>query len=60
MQAMEIQEQARALMAQHGVKAIAEAAQKARLLEEKGEIEEAKDWRRIEAALAQMAGPRAS
>jgi len=48
---------ARALFDAHGVKAIAEAAQKAAALEKKGEEEEAKVWRRIEAALKEMAGP---
>ncbi len=60
MQAMEIQEQARQLLAAHGPKAIAEAAQKARELEESGEEERARDWRRIEAALMQMRGPHSS
>lgn len=60
MQAMEIEEHARRMMAAMGPKAIAEAAAKARALEDKGASEDARDWRRIEAALTQMAGPRAT
>lgn len=59
MQAVEIQDHARKLMAAHGAKAIAEAAQKASALEKQGEKEQAQDWRRVEAALMQMQGPRA-
>ncbi len=60
MQALEIQEQARQLMAALGPKAIAEAARKAQALEASGQKEEAQDWRRIESALALMIGPRAT
>jgi hypothetical protein len=60
MQATAIQEHARKLLAAHGNKAIAEAAQKAKALEEHNELEEAKTWRRIEAALREMQGPRVS
>ncbi len=60
MQAVEIQDHARKLFDAHGPKAIAEASQKAKALEVKGEAEQAKDWRRIEDALKQMNGPRAS
>jgi MoxR-like ATPase len=59
MHALDVQEQARMMMAAHGSKAIAEAAQRAVELMEQGREEEARDWRRIEAALVQMAGPRA-
>jgi hypothetical protein len=48
---------ARQLFDAHGAKAIVEAAQRAAALERKGEKEEAKIWRRIEAALKEMAGP---
>jgi hypothetical protein len=58
--AIEIQDHARMMMEAHGPKAIAEAAQKARSLEEQGEDEQAATWRRIEAALIQMRGPHAS
>lgn len=60
MHALDVQEQARLLMAAHGEKAIAEAAQKALQLEAEGRDEEARDWRRIESALILMAGPRAT
>ncbi|MCK5495559.1 MAG: hypothetical protein KAI80_04035 [Hyphomicrobiaceae bacterium] len=60
MQVIEIQEHARKLKDAHGDKAILEAAQKARRLEEAGEREQAETWRRIEAALMQMRGPHAS
>jgi hypothetical protein len=46
------------MLAEHGSKAILEAAQRAVQLEKEGREEEARDWRRIEAALALMAGPR--
>ena len=60
MHAIEIQEHARKLKDAHGDKAILEAAEKARELEEAGDREQAKNWRRIEAALMQMRGPHAS
>ena len=60
MQATLIQEHARKLLAAHGSTAIAQAAQKAKTYEQKHELEEAKTWRRIEAALREMLGPRAS
>ena len=41
-----------------GAKAIAEAAQKAAVFERRGEREEAQTWRRIEAALILLRGPR--
>ncbi len=56
----EIQSSARMLMEAHGTKAIAEAAQKAVACEEKGELDKARDWRKIEAALKQMQGPHQS
>lgn len=60
MQAVEIQDHARMLFDSQGPKAIAEAAQKAKSFEEQGRKDDAQDWRRIEAALKQMQGPRAS
>jgi hypothetical protein len=60
MQALDVQERARLMMAAHGEKAIVQAAQNALRLEAEGRQDEARDWRRIEAALALMAGPRAS
>jgi hypothetical protein len=60
MQAMEIQEHARKLREAHGDKAALEAAQKARAFEQQGNSEQAATWRRIEAALRELQGPRAS
>lgn len=60
MQAIEIQEHARKLRDAHGEKAILEAAQKARELENTGDQGQAKIWRRIEAALMEMRGPHVS
>jgi hypothetical protein len=60
MHAIEIQEHARKLKDAHGDKALLEAAKKARELEETGDKEQAKNWRRIEAALIQMRGPHES
>jgi len=60
MQAMEIQEHARKLREARGDLALAHAAQKARDLEHQGNTIEAQNWRRIEAALRQMQGPRVS
>lgn len=57
MLATEIQEHARRLYQAHGDKAVAEAAQKAKSLEETGSEDDARIWRRIEAALKQMRGP---
>ena len=60
MQATHIQEYARQLLEAHGAKAIAEAAQKAVACEKAGDQERAQIWRRIEAALMLMHGPRQS
>lgn len=60
MLATEIQEHARKLLEAHGDRAVVEAAQKAKSLEDGGSAEEAKVWRRIEAALKQMRGPRST
>jgi ribosomal protein S19 len=60
MQGVDIQDYARQLYDAHGAKAVAEAAQKARALEDQGKAEEAKTWRRIEAILKEMLGPHAS
>ena len=60
MQAVEIHDYARQLWEAHGLKAIAEAAQKARSFEERGESERARTWRRIETALLEMRGPHRS
>ena len=60
MNTIEIQEHARKLKDAHGDKAILEAAEKARQLEEAGDKEQAENWRRIEAALMQLRGPHES
>lgn len=60
MLATEIQEHARKLYQAHGDKAVLEAAQKAKSLEETGSQDDARIWRRIEAALKQMRGPRST
>ena len=60
MQAGEVQDYARQLFEARGLKAIAEAAQKARVCEEQGDSEQAQTWRRVEAALMQMRGPNVS
>ena len=51
---------ARHLFETQGAKAIAEAARKAASLEDTGEQEQAKFWRRVEDALREMRGPRQS
>lgn len=53
----EISALARHLYETQGPKAIAEAAQKAASLEDAGDHERAKDWRRVEAALRELRGP---
>ena len=60
MQTVEIHDYARQLCEAHGVKANAEAAQKAGVFEERGETERARNWRRIERVLLEMRGPRQS
>ena len=60
MQEIDIFDYARQLLEAHGDKAVAEAAQKACALEEKGESENAETWRHIEAALKLMRGPHES
>jgi hypothetical protein len=60
MQTIDIQDYARQLFDAHGAKAIAEAAQKARAFEERGDQEQATTWRNIEKALLLMRGAKAS
>ena len=57
---IEIQDYARQFLEAHGDKAVVEAAQKACAFEKEGQDEEAQTWRRIEAALMLMRGPRVS
>ena len=58
MLATEIHAHARKLLDAHGPKAIAEAARKAADLESNGDRAQAETWRRIEAALRHLYGPR--
>jgi hypothetical protein len=58
MHTIEIQDYARQLLEAHGAKAIAEAAQRAAACEKAGDKEHAQTWRRVEAALLLMHGPR--
>ncbi len=60
MQTVDVQDYARQLLDAHGLKAIAEAAQKASTFEAQGDDQQAQMWRRIEAALIEMRGPHAS
>ena len=60
MQEMDVHDYARQLFEAHGLRAVAEAAQKASRLEQDGKAEEAATWRRIEKALMSMRGPHAS
>ncbi|MCL2429359.1 MAG: hypothetical protein FWD12_09020 [Alphaproteobacteria bacterium] len=60
MKESEIHDYARQLLEAHGAASIAEAARKARHFEQGGVQEKADTWRRIEAALKLMRGPRES
>ena len=60
MDATKVQDYARQLLEAHGAKAIAEAAQKAAACEKAGDKKRAETWRRVEAALLLMHGPRQS
>jgi hypothetical protein len=60
MQIVEVQGYARQLLEAHGARAVAEAAQRASALEQQGESEQTRTWRRIEAALKLMRGPHES
>lgn len=51
---------ARHLFEAQGAKAIAEAAQKAVSFQDAGDEEQAKFWRRVEAAVRETRGPRQS
>ena len=51
---------ARQMIEQHGLTAIAQAAQNAQACERKGEAEEAQEWRHVEDAMKMMRGPRQS
>lgn len=60
MDATKIHDLARRLYRAHGSAALAEAAQKAVCCEKERDHEQAEIWRRIEAALQHMKGPRFS
>jgi hypothetical protein len=60
MSELEVYDYARQLFEAHGAKAIVEAAQKATVLAQQGDEEQAETWRHIEAALKLMRGPSAS
>ncbi len=60
MQAMNVIEHARQLLAAHGDKAEAEAAQKASEKEAEGKHDEAETWRKIRAAIHEMRPPHVS
>ncbi len=59
-QEMEIHDYARQLFDAHGARSVAEAADRARKFEARGDRTEAALWRRIEAALIAMRGPNES
>lgn len=54
---MQIHTIARQMLERHGQAAIAKAAQQAVACEDKGEEDEAREWRHIEAAMKIMRGP---
>lgn len=56
MSVIDVQNHARRLFDQHGSKAMAIAAQKAKKLQEQGDEAQARDWRRIEAAMSAKRG----
>ena len=56
----EIHDYARRLVGAHGDKAELEAAQKATECDRQGERDQARDWRRIQAAIKEMRGPHES
>ena len=60
MEMTDIHRYARELKEAHGSKALAEAAQKAVDFEKQGDTEQARTWRRVEAALKEMQGPHQS
>ena len=51
---------ARQMIEKHGFAAIAQTAEQAIACERKGDTEEAKEWRHIEAAMKLMRGPNQS
>jgi hypothetical protein len=57
---MKIHSIARQMLEKHGPEAIAKAAQNAVACENKGDTEEASEWRHIEGAMKLMRGPHQS
>jgi hypothetical protein len=57
MKMTDVHRYARELKEAHGSKTLAEAAQRAVDFEKQGDDEQAKNWRRVEAALEEMQGP---
>lgn len=51
---------ARQMLEQHGAAAIAKAAEQARACDDRGEAENAREWRHIADAMKIMRGPRQS
>lgn len=60
MNAADISAVAHHFLETHGAKAIAEAARKAASFEKAGNAGEAKFWRRVEAVLLELRGPKES
>jgi hypothetical protein len=60
MSEMQVHTIARQMLEKHGFEAIADAAQNALACENRGDAEEAKEWRHIEDAMKLMRGPHQS
>ncbi|MFQ5624239.1 MAG: hypothetical protein ACE5FS_12695 [Paracoccaceae bacterium] len=60
MKSAEVEDYARRLLSAHGDRAEAEAAQKVRECEERGDAAQAGDWRRIREVIRRMRGPNES
>lgn len=60
MNAVEVHDHARKLYGSRGPKALAEAAEMVRRYAQSGDKGRAEDWRRIQSALRELIGPRAS
>jgi hypothetical protein len=60
MSEMQVHTIARQMLEKHGFEAIADAARNALACENRGDAEEAKEWRHIEDAMKLMRGPHQS
>jgi hypothetical protein len=60
MREIDIHDVAQQMLADRGIQAIADAAQKATHCEQNGEAEQARTWRHIEDAMKMMRGPHQS